>query len=157
MFLPNNDFLFKARDDLMYDDVLENLADWLNSVTDDEIEKIGRIVICTEQQQDQIEYAWEQTGEMGMDSGFVVGDRIDPRVGSLIKNQYGWDVSEYGCWGLEDGHHCNGKKHFEMVHPRAVAKKLAKKLAEEEANERAYKGEVAEERAYNGAETVEQD
>ena len=149
MFLPNNGFLFVARDDLMYDDVLENLADWLNYVKDDEIEKIGRIVVCTEQEQDQIEYAWAQTGEMGMDSGFVVGDRIDTRIGALRKNSYGFDVSEYSCWGLEDGHHCN-KKHYEMVLPRVEANKAVKKLEKEEIARRAYKGELAEERAYEG-------
>jgi hypothetical protein len=149
MFLPNNGFLFVARDDLMYDDVLENLSDWLVRSSDKELESIGRIVICTEQLQDQIEYAWEQTGEMGMDSGFVVGDRIDTRIGALCKNVWGFDVSEYSCWGLEDGHHCN-KKHYEMLLPRVEAKKLAEKLEKEETAKRAYQGELAEERAYEG-------
>ena len=70
MFLPNNTFVFVAKDHLIYDEVLEPLADWLNWIADRDLGKIGKIVVCTGQPQAGIKYAWSQTGEMGMDSGF---------------------------------------------------------------------------------------
>jgi hypothetical protein len=157
MFLPNNTFLFKAKDYRINDGILENVADWLNRVSDENLSNIGRIVVCTRHSRGSLEYAWTQNGYMGMDSGFVVGDRIDPKVGDRYRNAYGLMVWDYGSWGHEDGHHCT-KQHFEMVYPPAEAKKLEKELAKTAAEEKAYKGDgLSEERAYKGAETVEHD
>jgi hypothetical protein len=157
MFLPNNTFLLKAKDHLRHEYVLENLSDWLYWVSDSDLSNIGRIVVCTNQPKAGIEYAWTSTGYMGEDRGFVVGDRIDPKVGEPYKDRLGHVAWNYGCWGRDDGHHCTNK-HFEMVYPPAEAAKLGKKQEKEVAEKRAHKGDgLSQERAYNGAETVEQD
>jgi hypothetical protein len=137
MFLPNNTFMFTARDELMYDDVLEPLADWLNWIPDKKLGTIGKVVVCASQPQPCIEYAWTQTGYMEMDSGMVVGDRLDKRVGEMFRTAHGLQERKYESWGKEHGHFCN-KKHFEMVYPPAEAKKKAAALAKEEAEKRAY-------------------
>jgi hypothetical protein len=137
MFLPNNTFVFTARDDLVHDKVLESLADWLNWIPDRELGTIGRVVVCSSQPQGCIEYALTQTGYMKMDSGFVVGDRIDKRVGEPSRNRYGLQEWKYESWGKEHGHFCD-KKHFEMVYPLAEAKKKAAALVKEEVEKRAY-------------------
>lgn len=138
MFLPNNTFVFVARDHLIYDEVLEPLADWLNWIADKDLGKIGKIVVCTGQPQAGIKYAWSQTGEMGMDSGFVVGDRIDERVGEPFVNKHGMREWNHKSWGQEHGHCCN-KSHFEMVYPPAVAKKKEEERIKQEVEARAYK------------------
>jgi hypothetical protein len=130
MFLPNNTFLFKARDRRVNHGVLENLADWLNWVTDKNLETIGRIVVCTKHLSPMIEFAWKQSEYESATAGFVVSDRIDYRVGDKYKNKHGHEEWNYESWGKEDGHHCT-QNHFEMVFPKAEAKKLAMKLAKE--------------------------
>lgn len=122
MFLPNNTFVFKARDNKIHDEVLEPLADWLNWILDEDLGSIGKIVVCTSQSQAGIEYAWAQTGYMGMDSGFVVSHRIDKRVGEMSRTKHGLPEWNYESWGKEHGHQCT-KKHFEIVYPSAEAKK----------------------------------
>ena len=137
MFLPNNTFLFKARDYLKHDNVLQNLADWLNWIKYNERGSIGKIVVCTAQPGSMLRHAWEQTKEMGLDAGFVVGARIDERVGDVFKNRYGRDEWEYESWGKEDGHHCT-QSHFEIIFPSAEKKEKELELAEEQADDTAY-------------------
>jgi hypothetical protein len=74
---------------------------------------------------------------MEMDSGMVVGDSLDKRVGEMFRTAHGLQERKYESWGKEHGHFCN-KKHFEMVYPPAEAKKKAAALAKEEAEKRAY-------------------
>jgi hypothetical protein len=141
MFLANNTFLFKARDRRIHHRMLENLSDWLNWVQDKELATIHRIVVCSEKPEGVLKYAWVQTQYTGMDAGFVMGERIDARVGEVFKDKHGFNAWKYESWGLQDGHHCN-KSHYEFVFPAVEAKKLAKKLEKEEAKKRLESGDA---------------
>lgn len=118
MFLPNNTFLFKARDKRKNFGILENLADWLNWVPDEQIGNIGRIVVCSGLPMGRIQYAWTQVEYMNMDVGFVVGERIDKRVGEMYRDKNRMQTWDYESWGKEDGHYCD-RCHYEMVLPKA--------------------------------------
>ena len=46
MFHANNTFVFQTRDRRANYGILENLADWLYTLHDDELKTVGRIVVC---------------------------------------------------------------------------------------------------------------
>lgn len=98
MFLPNNTFLFKAKDHLRHEYVLENFSDWLHWVSDKDLENIGRVVVCTNLPKVLLQYAWISTGYMGEDLDFVVGNRIDPKIGEPdVDRRTGIASYNYGC------------------------------------------------------------
>lgn len=132
MFLPHNTFLFKARDHRVNFALLENVADWLNWVPDEQIASIGRIVVCSKLPIGRIKYAWTQVGYMGMDVGFEVGERIDTRVGEGYRGKGGLWTWDYESWGKEDGH-CCAKCHYEIFLPEAKKDALAAEMGREEA------------------------
>lgn len=124
IFHANNTFLFQARDNRKNYGVLESLAEWLHYLNPTQRETVGKIVICSKQQQGMVNWAWVCAGYCDMDSGFVVGKRIDRKM--VAKTEDGEIVDKgYESWGREDGHFCN-KSHYLLV-PKKQAKRQAKK------------------------------
>jgi hypothetical protein len=127
MFFAQNTFLFQARDRRRNYGVLEHLAEWLWSLTEKQLMHVGRIVICSNQVLAMVDWAWVCAGYCGMDSGYVVGRRIDRKVAA--ENEHGKKVERFESWGLKEGHYCN-KNHYLLV-PRMQEKKSEEKKAEE--------------------------
>jgi hypothetical protein len=106
MFHTNNTFVFQTRDRRANYGILENLADWLYTLHDDERKTMGKIVVCSKLPRAMVEWGWTCAGYCGMDFGLEVGGRIDREV-----------EGGFESWGREDGHFCE-KKHYVVVPKR---------------------------------------
>jgi hypothetical protein len=116
MFHANNTFVFQARDRRANYPVLENLANWLYTLHDDELETMGRIVVCSRLSRHALQWAWTCAGYCDMDFGLEIGRRIDREV--VVQGEDGEMVSRgFESWGGDDGHFCN-KEHYLVVPKR---------------------------------------
>jgi len=108
MFHANNTFVFQTRDRRANYGILENLADWLYTLHDDERKTVGKIVVCSKLPRAMVEWGWTCAGYCGMDFGVEIGGRVDiDREGE----------EGFESWGREDGHFCN-KAHYVVVPKR---------------------------------------
>ena len=118
MLHPNNTFVFQTRDRRANYGILENLADWLYTLHDEERKTMGRIVVCSKLPRDMVQWGWTCAGYCGMDFGLEIGGMIDPEI--FVEGEDGEMVSQgFESWGGEDGHFCN-KKHYEVVPKRKM-------------------------------------
>ena len=116
MFHANNTFVFQARDRRANYPVLENLANWLYTLHDDELKTMGRIVVCSRLSRHALQWAWTCAGYCDMDFGLEIGRRIDREV--VVQGEDGEMVSQgFESWGGDDGHFCN-KEHYLVVPKR---------------------------------------
>lgn len=114
LFHALNTFVFAASDRLKNYRKLENVAEWLASHSEPELQALKRVVVCTTHSKEVLAFAWQDAGYCGMDSGFVVGERIDKIVSEDV-DRIGRKVNRvWEAWGREEGHFCN-KAHFELV------------------------------------------
>lgn len=111
MFHANNTFVFQARDRCRNYAILENLANWLYTLHDDELKTVGRIVVCSRLSRQMLQWAWTCAGYCDMDFGLEIGRRIDTE--RVVQG-----VSQgFESWGRGDGHFCN-KEHYVVVPKR---------------------------------------
>ena len=116
MFHANNTFLFQTRDRRKDYGILENLANWLYTLHDEELETMGRIVVCSKLLPGMVKWAWKCAEYCDMDAGLQIGERIDREV--MVEQEDGVVVSEgFESWGREEGHFCN-KAHYLVVPKR---------------------------------------
>lgn len=132
MFHANNTFVFQARDRRANYGLLENLANWLYTLHDEERKTMGRIVVCSGLPKGDLEWGWICAGYCGMDFGVEIGGRIDEEV--MVDGEDGEKVpsGEFESWGEEDGHFCT-KAHY-LVVPKRKKKMVMKchgKIVEE--------------------------
>lgn len=131
MFHANNTFVFQTRDRRANYGILENLADWLYTLHDDELKTVGRIVVCSTLPRAMVDWAWTCAGYCDMDFGLEIGRRIDPE--RFVEGEDGEMVPDgFESWGGEDGHCCN-KKHYVVVpkRKRRLVMKCQGKIVEE--------------------------
>lgn len=66
-----------------------------------------------------LEFAWSLAADIDMESGFVVGDRLDEIVDV---NQNGTTVQQITPFGHDKGHQCN-RCHYEIIPKRILGQR----------------------------------
>jgi hypothetical protein len=112
IFHAHNTFLFQTRDRRKDYGILENCANWLYSLTEQERASIGKIVLCSGLAPGMVNWGWVCAGYCEMDFGFEVGRKIDKRT--MIEREDGSVEEVEESWGREEGHFCN-KAHWLLV------------------------------------------
>jgi hypothetical protein len=112
MFHAHNTFLFQTRDRRKNYGILENCANWLFSLSEQERESVGKIVLCSGLAPGLVNWGWVCAGYCEMDFGFEVGRKIDLKTRREREDGEVEEVEE--SWGREQGHFCN-KGHYLLV------------------------------------------
>jgi hypothetical protein len=120
MFHSHNTFLFQTRDKRRDYGILENCANWLYSLSEEQRENVREIVICSKLAPGLVNWAWVCAGYCEMDFGFEVGRKIDKVV--VVEGEDGEMAEVEESWGREHGHFCN-KSHRLLV-PKKEKKRV---------------------------------